>query len=156
MRGAAVISVRPVVTALAATAFLLTGCSSDEAGGASVETRESSSTGATSVIAQQRFPEIVGVKLTPRGGRTFDVDVTVSSAYDTPERYADGWRVLNPAGDVLGTHELTHDHQSEQPFTRTQSGLTIPDGVTQITVEGRDQQYGFGGKKATAQVPDGS
>lgn len=83
----------------------------------------------------------------------FTVDVTISSPYDTPEQYADGWRVLDESGEVLGEHKLGHDHASEQPFTRTQSGLTIPAGVTKVTVEGRDQQNGYGGKTVTALVP---
>ena len=41
------------------------------------------------------------------------------------ERYADGWRVLDEAGEVLGEMELGHDHASEQPFTRTQTGALI-------------------------------
>ncbi len=70
-----------------------------------------------------------------------------------PERYADGWRVLDPEGNVLGTHALLHDHAGEQPFTRTQRGLAIPEGVTQVTVEGRDQANGFGGATVTVDVP---
>lgn len=143
---------RTVLGGLLATAVLVTGCSSSPGAGRP-ETGTSTGSGPSSAAADQGFPDILEVKLTPRGGRTFDVDVTVSSPYDTPERYADGWRVLSPQGEVLGTHELTHDHQSEQPFTRTQSGLTIPEPTTQVTVEGRDHRYGFGGQTATAPVP---
>ena len=102
---------------------------------------------------EQRHPDVLAVELRPTGERTYDVVVTVSSPYDTPERYADGWRVLDPDGAVLGTHTLMHDHASEQPFTRTQRGLTIPAGVTSVTVEGRDRLHGFGGATITADVP---
>lgn len=103
--------------------------------------------------AAGRYPEIIAVELQPTGGGVYDVAVTISSPYDTPERYADGWRVLDPEGNVLGTHTLLHDHAGEQPFTRTQRGLAIPEGVTQVTVEGRDQANGFGGATATVDVP---
>lgn len=79
----------------------------------------------------------------------------MSSPYDTPERYADGWRVLAPDGSELGTHTLLHDHAGEQPFTRTQSGVEIPTDVTEVTIEGRDQEYGFGGETVTVTVPHG-
>lgn len=92
--------------------------------------------------------------LTRTSADKFSVEVTISSPYDTPERYADGWRVLDESGKVLGEHELTHDHASEQPFTRTQNDLRIPAGVTKVTVEGRDQRNGYGGKTVTALVPD--
>jgi hypothetical protein len=100
-----------------------------------------------------RFPDVIDVQLRSAGERTYDVAVTISSPYDTPERYADGWRVLDPEGNVLGTHMLMHDHANEQPFTRTQRGLQIPEGVTEVTVEGRDQQYGYGGGTLTVDVP---
>jgi hypothetical protein len=101
-----------------------------------------------------RFPDVIAVQLRPAGERVYDVAVTLSSPYDTPERYADGWRVLDPEGNVLGTHTLLHDHANEQPFTRTQRGLAIPEGVTEVTVEGRDQYYGFGGGTITVDVPE--
>ena len=101
-----------------------------------------------------RFPDVLTVRLVPAGERTYDVRVTISSPYDTPQRYADGWRVLAPDGTVLGTHTLMHDHASEQPFTRTQRALHIPAGVDTVTVEGRDQANGFGGATITLEVPE--
>lgn len=100
-----------------------------------------------------RFPDVIAVELRPAGDEVFDVAVTMSSPYDSPERYADGWRVLDQQGDVLGTHTLLHDHANEQPFTRTQRGLHVPAGVTQVTVEGRDSANGFGGATVTVDVP---
>ncbi len=87
----------------------------------------------------QRYPDVVDAELEPTGD-TWSLDVTISSPYDSPERYADGWRVLSPDGPVLGEHRLAHDHAGEQPFTRTQTGLKIPEGVDEITVEGRDRE----------------
>lgn len=103
--------------------------------------------------AEARFPDVLAVELRPTGERSYDVAVTISSPYDTPARYADGWRVLDPEGNVLGTHTLMHDHASEQPFTRTQRGLHIPVGIESVTVEGRDQANGFGGATVTLEVP---
>jgi len=61
--------------------------------------------------------------------------------------------VLTPEGDVLAEHELGHDHASEQPFTRTSGPFTIPDEVTEVVIEGRDQQNGYGGKTVAIAVP---
>ena len=104
--------------------------------------------------ADDRFPDVIGVQLVSRGDGVYDVVVSISSPYDSPERYADGWRVLDPEGNVLGTHTLMHDHASEQPFTRTQPALEIPAGVTSITVEGRDQANGYGGGTLSIEVPE--
>lgn len=100
-----------------------------------------------------RFPDVLAVELRPVGEQTYDVVVTISSPYDTPQRYADGWRVLDEDGAVLGTHTLLHDHASEQPFTRTQRGVVIPGDIDEVTVEGRDQRNGFGGRTITVEVP---
>ncbi len=106
------------------------------------------------VQADDRFPDVIGVQLVSRGDRVFDVVVSISSPYDSPERYADGWRVLDEAGNVLATHTLLHDHASEQPFTRTQAGLEIPPGVSRITVEGRDLVNGYGGGTLWIDLPE--
>jgi len=69
----------------------------------------------------------------------------LSSPYDTPERDADSWRVIGPDRTVYGERFLTHDHANEQPFTRSQAGIAIPDDVDVVTLEGCDQQFGWGG-----------
>ncbi len=106
-------------------------------------------------VEEQLFPDVIEAQLTPSGDGTYDVAATVSSPYDTPERYADAWRVLAPDGTVLGVRELAHDHQNEQPFTRQLAGVTIPAGVEQVTIEGRDQVSGWGGGTVTIPVPEG-
>ena len=131
---------------------VLAGCSVLEAGlaGSALVTKEEPVAGQP---GGDRFPDVLAVELSSTGDRVFDVAVTLSSPYDTPQRYADGWRVLDPDGEVLGTHTLMHDHASEQPFTRHQRGLLIPAGIDEVTVEGRDQANGFGGLTVTVTVP---
>ncbi len=125
------------------TLVLVAGCSG---GSDSSEPDASAATG-------QKFPDVVKVEASPEDGGTFAFDVTMSSPYDSPDRYADGWRVVGPDGEVYGEMTLTHDHASEQPFTRTQSGVEIPDGVATVTVEGRDQENGYGGGTQTVDLP---
>ena len=91
------------------------------------------------------FPDILAAQATPDGDGTWRFDVTVSSTYDTPQRYADAWRVVGPDGTQFGIRVLTHDHASEQPFTRSQSGIEIPADITTVTIEGRDLSNGWGG-----------
>jgi hypothetical protein len=137
--------------ATAGTALLLgvgAGCGSPER-----TTASDSAATTTAAAAEQRFPDILSAELTRTGDGTVDVEVTVSSPYDSPQRYADGWRVLAPDGAVLGEHTLLHDHAGEQPFTRTQTAVPVPDGVTEVTVEGRDQVHGYGGGTVTVEVP---
>ncbi len=135
---------------LIAAALLTAGCGADDSTLASPPATSESTAAAS---ADGRFPDVEKAVLTPSGD-AYTLAVTISSPYDSPERYADGWRVTaTGTQDVLGEHTLGHDHASEQPFTREQTGLEIPDGVEQITVEGRDQQNGFGGATVTIDVP---
>lgn len=101
----------------------------------------------------QKFPNVVEAKVVPRGADTFDFDVTISSPYDTAQRYADAFRVLGPDGKVLGERILFHDHADEQPFTRDLHGVKIAAGVKSVTIEGRDKANGYGGKKIDVALP---
>ena len=99
---------------------------------------------AAEASAEQRFPDIIDATAEQTNlGWTFDV--TVSSPYDSADRYADAWRIVGPDGTVYGTRELAHDHAAEQPFMRTIQAVEIPDDVDVVTIEGRDQANGWGG-----------
>lgn len=95
------------------------------------------------------FPDVLAAQATQGADGTWDFDVTLSSPYDSAERYADAWRVLDPDGAELGVRELLHDHAGEQPFTRSLSGVEISDDVSAVTIEGRDQVSGWGGATVT-------
>ena len=90
------------------------------------------------------FPDVIDATA-QRNDDTWTIAATLTSPYDTPERYADAWRVLGPDGEVYAERILTHDHANEQPFTRSQSGVEIPGDVSVIVIEGRDLEFGYGG-----------
>jgi len=93
---------------------------------------------------EQLFPDIIDATAEQTNlGWTFNA--TVSSPYDSADRYADAWRIVGPDGTVYGTRELAHDHAAEQPFTRTIQAVEIPDDIDVVTIEGRDQDNGWGG-----------
>ena len=107
----------------------------------------------SSAASDQEFPDVLDAELT-RSGDELRIAVTISSPYDTPERYADGWLVMTADGEVLAEHDLAHDHADEQPFTRSRGPFAIPDGVDEVVVEGRDQANGYGGDTVTVAVPE--
>jgi hypothetical protein len=109
--------------------------------------------GGTSESGGELFPDVVAAEVKAQADGTYQVSATLRSPYDSPDRYADAWRVITPDGVVLGIRELAHDHAGEQPFTRSLGGVEIPMGITEVVVEGRDQVSGWGGGAATAAVP---
>ena len=107
----------------------------------------------TGGVADQRFPDVVDVKVRALGENKFDFDVTVSSPYDSPQRYADGFRILGADGAVHGERALLHDHANEQPFTRELYGVAIPPPVRSVVVEARDLKFGYGGRTVRVGLP---
>lgn len=101
----------------------------------------------------QRFPDVVGVDVHAADANRYSFAVTISSPYDSPERYADAFRVLTPGGETLGVRELLHHHANEQPFTRSLDNVTVPEDVQRVVVEGRDLEYGYGGATMAVDLP---
>jgi hypothetical protein len=101
----------------------------------------------------QKFPDVVDVRVRASGTDRFDLDATISSPYDTPQRYADAFRVMGRDGRVFGERILLHDHANEQPFTRDLYGVSIPSGVRVVVVQARDLKHGYGGKTFEIALP---
>ena len=104
-------------------------------------------------VMNQQFPDVIDVRVHARGDQRFDFDATISSPYDTPQRYADAFRVMSPDGTQFGERTLFHDHASEQPFTRDLYGVRIPAGISTVVVQARDKKYGYGGKMVHVTLP---
>ena len=79
-----------------------------------------------------------------QSGTGWIVSVTLSHPDTGWEHYADGWEVLTPEGHSLGLRTLVHPHVTEQPFTRSLSGVRIPGGVTELHIRARCLVYGWG------------
>lgn len=104
--------------------------------------------------AAQQFPDVIAVEVRASDATDrFDFDVTVSSPYDTRQRYADAFRVIDRDGQVFGERKLLHDHADEQPFIRDLYGVSIPRGVRTVVIQARDKQYGYGGKTFEVTLP---
>lgn len=64
-------------------------------------------------------------------------NVTLSHPDTGWDHYADGWEVLDADGNSLGIRELLHPHVTEQPFTRSLSGVNIPQAAQVVYVRAR-------------------
>lgn len=60
------------------------------------------------------------------------------------DHYADGWAILAPDGTELGYRKLHHPHETEQPFTRSLGGVTLPAGIQTVTIRAHDSVHGWG------------
>ncbi|MGI9382223.1 MAG: hypothetical protein ACR2PO_03645 [Methyloligellaceae bacterium] len=97
--------------------------------------------------------DVVDVKINKQGGGTYSFDVSVRHGDTGWKHYANKWDVVAPDGTVLGTRELLHPHENEQPFTRSLSGVKIPDGIEKVTLRAHDSVHAYGGAEKTVDVP---
>ena len=76
-------------------------------------------------------------------GSTWTVYTTLRHDDTGWDHYADKWRVVDAHGNVLGERVLLHPHENEQPFTRSESGIDIPETTTIVYVEAHDKVHGW-------------
>jgi len=98
--------------------------------------------------------DVIAVDVRKSGDNLYHVDVTVTHTDEGWDHYADSWEVLDPEGNVLGTRTLYHPHVNEQPFTRSLSGVVIPDQVKQVTIRAHDSVHDYGGQTQTIALPE--
>jgi len=68
------------------------------------------------------------------------------------DHYADAWQVVDSAGNVLAERVLLHPHDTEQPFTRSQSNIEIPPELATVTVRAKCNVHGFGGQEVVVDL----
>ena len=102
--------------------------------------------------AQAGEADVVAVKYEQGSDGTYTFHVTVRHDDTGWDHYADKWEVAGPDGTVYGERVLLHPHETEQPFTRSQSGIAIPDDVTEVTVRAHDKVHEWGGKEMTVEL----
>jgi hypothetical protein len=81
------------------------------------------------------------------------VSVTLRHGDTGWDDYADGWRVVTGEGTVLATRPLAHPHVTEQPFTRSLSGLDLPRG-TPLFIESSTSRTGWSGPRHPLPLPE--
>ena len=98
--------------------------------------------------------DVVHVRAISDADGSWTFHVTIKHPDTGWDDYADGWDVVTQAGIVLKanpndpfTRLLAHPHVDEQPFTRSQRGIIIPEDVFQVIVRAHDSVDGYGGQE---------
>ena len=107
---------------------------------------------AQEVVAGQ--VEIVHARF-DKAGDGWLVEVTLRHQDTGWDHYADGWQVVDGAGQVLGHRTLFHPHVDEQPFTRSLM-VRIPEGVHQVFVEAHDKVHGWSPQRLAVDLTQAS
>lgn len=103
--------------------------------------------------------DVIFVRARQQSDGAWTFEVTVQHPDTGWNDYADGWDVVLADGTVIKadptspfTRVLAHPHVDEQPFTRSQGGLRIPEGISQLTVRAHDMVDGWGGQTITVDL----
>lgn len=97
--------------------------------------------------------EVVAVEAVQQSDGAWRFSVSLKHNDEGWDHYANRWDVVGPDGTVFGERVLAHPHVNEQPFTRSLSGVSIPDNVGQVTIRGNDSVHGLGGVELTIDLP---
>ena len=79
--------------------------------------------------------------------------VTLEHADQGWSHYANQWDVVTLDGKFLKSRVLYHPHDNEQPFTRSLSGVLIPEGVNKVKIRARDTQHGYSSQEFVVDIP---
>jgi hypothetical protein len=90
------------------------------------------------------FAQVVFVKASQSSSGSWCFDATVEHNDNGWEHYADGWEVVSANNQQVAFRELLHPHDNEQPFTRSQCGIALPDNAV-VTVRAKCNVHGYGG-----------
>lgn len=97
--------------------------------------------------------DVVEVEVVETARGTYQFQVSVRHQDRGWEHYADRWEILDENGVVLGTRVLYHPHVEEQPFSRSLSGVEIPENIRTVTVRAHDSVDGYGGRTISVKIP---
>jgi len=113
-----------------------------------------------SILLVASFPamanevEIVKTRFVKQGS-TWTVDTTLRHHDTGWDHYADKWRVVDASGKVLAERVLFHPHEDEQPFTRGEGGIAIPDATRIVFVEAHDKVHGWSKQRVRVDLTAG-
>lgn len=96
--------------------------------------------------------DVLEVEAVPGADGAWSFNVTVAHTDEGWSHYADRWEVVAPDGRLIATRTLLHPHVREQPFTRSLSGVVMPEGVTRVIVRAHDKEHGLGGTEVMVEL----
>lgn len=84
---------------------------------------------------------------------TCTFSVTVEHADEGWNHYANQWDVVTLEGKLLKSRVLYHPHENEQPFTRSLSGVVIPESIKQVKIRAMDSVHGYATQEFLVDLP---
>lgn len=100
------------------------------------------------------YAQVKEVRMLLRSDGTWDIHVAVLHNDQGWDHYADRWQILDDTtGEVLAERILAHPHDTEQPFTRSLSRISLPESTRIFRIRASCEQHGFGGREIVVEIP---
>lgn len=93
------------------------------------------------------FAQVLFVRARQENNGMWTFETTVRHNDEGFDHYADAWQVVEPNGQIIAERVLTHPHDTEQPFTRSQAGIAISTDTTTVLVRAKCNVHNFGGQE---------
>lgn len=99
--------------------------------------------------------DVVDLKVSKTGKNIYRFDVTLRHKDEGWDHFANRWEVLSVDDKkVFATRVLMHPHVNEQPFTRSLSGVELPEGTKKIIIRAHDKIHKYGGLEMSVELPE--
>lgn len=100
------------------------------------------------------YAQVVNAKAVLKSDDTWTFSVTIRHKDEGWDHYADKWIILNSeTQEILGSRILAHPHDNEQPFTRSLSGVKIPNDVEEVEIRAKCSLHSYIGKRVRIVLP---
>ena len=103
-----------------------------------------------------KFAQVEYVKLSEKSNGTWTFDVSVLHDDSGWDHYADLWIVVDSeTEEILSSRVLAHPHETEQPFTRSLSGVRISENTRYVEVRAKCNLHDFEGQRVRIDFENG-
>jgi len=97
--------------------------------------------------------DVIKVEVEKSSNNTYSFSVTILHKDTGWNHYVTKWEIIGENDTIIGTRILHHPDVNEQPFTRSLSGIVIPDHIKAVRIRAYDSIHKYGGKVITVELP---
>ena len=100
------------------------------------------------------YAQVTYVEAIQNKDSSWCISTTVRHNDEGWDHYANAWAVLDEDENEIAWRTLLHPHDDEQPFTRAQCEINIPEEVTKLIIQAKCTVHGFGGQAVVVDLSE--
>ena len=104
--------------------------------------------------ADLNYAQVTHVEAVQSKDSSWCISATVRHNDEGWDHYANAWAVFDKDENEIAWRTLLHPHDDEQPFTREQCDIDIPEEVTKLIIRAKCTVHGFGGQTVVVDLSE--